>query len=239
MSAEHSLAMTGIFLEIPARTSSEKAYRLIREDIITGALEPGLKLKIDMLRERYDLGTGPLREALARLSSDHLVHLTGQRGCVVAAMSVEDALDIGNMRKMLEMQAVESSIENASDEWELGLIATFHRLEQIERRMDQGIHEMAEWEIRNQKFHDALVGACNSKWLLRMRQTMFSQHARYRCLSRVTSVKTRDISLEHRAIFEAAMDRNSQLAKKEIGKHIQRTSDTVVSALMANLSPTN
>lgn len=239
MSVENSLAITGVLPDLPVRTNAEKAYRLIREDIIVGALEPELKLKIEMLRERYDLGAGPLREALARLSSDHLVHLTGQRGCVVAAMSVEDALDIGNTRKMLEMQAVESSVENANDEWELGLITAFHRLEQIERRMDQGSHEMGEWEIRNQKFHDALVAACNSKWLLRMRQTMFDQHARYRCLSRVTSAATRDISLEHRAIFDAAMDRNAQLTASEIGKHIQRTSDTVVSVLKSESSLSN
>ena len=38
---------------------------LLRTDIIDGALMPGLKLKLDMLRERYDIGAAPLREALS------------------------------------------------------------------------------------------------------------------------------------------------------------------------------
>ncbi len=73
------------------KTQAEKAYRLMREDIVSGALAPDLKLKIDFLRDRYDIGAGPLREALARLSGEHLVTLLGQRGFVVAPMSVADA----------------------------------------------------------------------------------------------------------------------------------------------------
>jgi len=83
------------------KTLAEKAYRLLREDIVAGRLAPGLKLKIEMLRDRYGLGAGPLREALARLSGDHLVTLLGQRGCIVAPLSAQDAREIGELRKQL------------------------------------------------------------------------------------------------------------------------------------------
>ena len=36
----------------PEKTSSERAYRLLREDIVSGGLPPGLKLKVEMLRQR-------------------------------------------------------------------------------------------------------------------------------------------------------------------------------------------
>ena len=215
----------------PEKTLAERAYRLIREDIVAGDLAPGLKLKIQMLQSRYGLGAGPLREALAKLSSDQLVELEGQRGCRVAMMSVKDAREIGDLRKVLEAQALALSIPAGDEAWESGLIHAYHRLEQIERRMNQGIDNLPEWELRNNQFHTALVAACDSRWLQWMRQLMFDQHERYRRLSRMKTLMTRDINEEHKALFEAAMDRNVDKAVAVIGVHVQRTTDAVLTAL--------
>lgn len=215
----------------PEKTLAERAYRLIREDIVAGDLAPGLKLKIQMLQSRYGLGAGPLREALAKLSSDQLVELEGQRGCRVAMMSVKDAREIGDLRKVLEAQALALSIPAGDEAWETGLINAYHRLEQIERRMNQGIDNLPEWELRNNQFHTALVAACDSRWLQWMRQLMFDQHERYRRLSRMKTLMTRDINEEHKALFEAAMDRNVDKAVAVIGVHVQRTTDAVLTAL--------
>lgn len=215
----------------PEKTSSERAYRLLREDIVSGGLAPGLKLKVEMLRNRYGLGAGPLREALSRLSSDRLVILEGQRGFEVAPMSIEDARDIGNVRRMLEAEALAISIENGDDEWEGDVVAAYHRLERVERRMEMGDRDFPEWEARNRQFHHALVKACGSVWLMRLRAQMFDQHERYRRLSRVTSVGLRDISAEHKALLTAAIDRDVAGARVLIAQHIQRTTDTVIAAL--------
>lgn len=215
----------------PEKTLAERAYRRIREDIVAGDLQPGLKLKIQMLQERYGLGAGPLREALAKLSSDQLVELEGQRGCRVAMMSVKDAREIGDLRKVLEAQALALSIPAGNEAWETNLITAYHRLEQIERRLNQGIDELPEWELRNNQFHTALVAACDSRWLQWMRQLMFDQHERYRRLSRMKTMMTRDINEEHKALFEAAMDRNVDKAVAVIGVHVQRTTDAVLRAL--------
>lgn len=219
--------------DAPERTIAEKAYRLLREDILSGDLGPGLKLKIEMLRQRYGLGAAPIREALARLSSDHLVRLEGQRGCEVVPMSIEEARDIGRMRKMLEVEALKTSIAQGGEDWEADLVAAFHRLESVERRTNQGIDELSEWEQRNHRFHAALVAACGSPWLMRLRQTVFDQHERYRRLSRVKTVRTRDISREHRELMEAALARDTDAAARVMEAHVQGTTDAVIAALTA------
>jgi len=224
---------TGTRGELPERTIAEKAYRLLREDILSGDLGPGLKLKIEMLRQRYGLGAAPIREALARLSSDHLVRLEGQRGCEVVPMSIEEAGDIGRMRKMLEVEALKTSIAKGGEDWETDLVAAFHRLESLERRTNQGIDELSEWEQRNHRFHAALVAACGSPWLMRLRQTVFDQHERYRRLSRVKTVRTRDISREHRELMEAALARDLDKAARVMEAHVQGTTDAVIAALTA------
>ncbi|ALA17674.1 MULTISPECIES: GntR family transcriptional regulator [Chelatococcus] len=217
--------------ELVDKTNAEKAYRLIREDIVSGELRPGLKLKIEMLRDRYGIGAGPLREALARLSGDHLVTLFGQRGFVVAEMSVEDAREIGNLRKMLEAEALSESIPAGDRAWEERVITTYHRLERLELSANQGVDHLAEWERLNHAFHEALVSACPSAWLLRLRAMMFKHHERYRRLSRVRTVLTRDIHLEHRALLDSALERDTARAVDTIRTHVQRTTDAVIAAL--------
>jgi DNA-binding GntR family transcriptional regulator len=223
---------TSLNFDKPEKTNSERAYRLLREEIVAGELPAGLKLKIEMLRQRYDLGAGPLREALARLSSDHLVVLEGQRGFGVAPMSIKDANDIGAMRKLLEVEALKMSFAKGDDDWEAGVVATFHALERNEQRSEHAkVPDFTEWERRNRLFHEALVAACNSTWLLRVRNQMFEQHERYRRLSRVTSLGSRDVSKEHKQLLDTAVARDIDSAVAVITLHIQRTTDIVADAL--------
>lgn len=217
----------------PERTKAETAYRRIREDIVSGLLAPGQKLKIDTLHRHYGFGAAPLREALSRLSGDHLVNLLGQRGFVVAPMSARDAVEIGELRKLLEVQALARSIPCGDTAWEERLITSYHRLSRLERSENQGIDALDLWEKYNTAFHDATVAACDSRWLLMMREQLFRQHERYRRFSRVKSVLTRDIHDEHEALFEASMDRDVETATAVISAHIQRTTDAVVSAIGA------
>jgi len=62
---------------------AEAAYSRLRSDILGGELLPGMKLKLDALRERYDVSVNTLRETLSRLAADGLVEAEGQRGFTV------------------------------------------------------------------------------------------------------------------------------------------------------------
>lgn len=217
----------------PEKTTAERAYRLMREDIISGALQPREKLKIEMLRKRYDIGSGPLREAMSRLSGDYLVEILGQRGFVVADFSAKDAREIGELRKIVEAEALKLSIPLGDTKWEERIITTFHRLERYETGPRQGIESLAEWERLNHAFHEALVMACPSVWLLRTRASMFKHHERYRRLSRVRTVLTRDIHAEHRDLMEAALDKDVATAQRVISQHIESTTQAVILAIEA------
>ncbi|HBV62060.1 MAG TPA: hypothetical protein DEF45_03460, partial [Rhodopirellula sp.] len=59
---------------------TSRAYGQMKKDIISGRLRPGQKLKIDELRQVYDAGTSPIREALSLLTSDYFVDRIDQRG---------------------------------------------------------------------------------------------------------------------------------------------------------------
>jgi DNA-binding GntR family transcriptional regulator len=93
------------------RTLVERAYRSLRHDVICGKLAPGERLRVEHLKDQYEVGAGTLREALSLLVSDALVTSEGQRGFRVAPISVADLEDLTNTRVMLETEAFDLALE--------------------------------------------------------------------------------------------------------------------------------
>ena len=62
----------------------------------------------------------------------------------------------------------------------------------------------------------------------------YRHHERYRRISRIKTVMTRNILLEHKALRDFALDRNIDGAVETIRNHIQHTTNAVVAALEHN-----
>lgn len=220
-----------------AKTLIEFAYKSLRKDIISGVLAPGSKLRIEHLRAQYEIGASTLREALTLLVADALVISEGQRGFKVAPISLADLKDVTRMRKMMETMALMEAIENGDDHWEGGIVAAFHRLSRVEERLrDDAAHYVDDWEERNNAFHQALIAACPSRWILHFREILYHQSERYRRFSLVSASISRDVHAEHLAIMEAALARDKDKAAKLLGEHMDRTM-THLTALLADSLP--
>ncbi|MGJ7917844.1 GntR family transcriptional regulator [Massilia sp. LXY-6] len=220
------------FMEGPAepRTLVEATYLRLRRDIIEGRLAPGAKLRVEHLKTGYEIGAGTLREALSLLLSDALVISEGQRGFYVSPISLEDLRDITRQRILLECEALRQSIADGDDEWEAGLVGAYHRLERMEKAQG-GAKKLnaAEWELRNRQFHEALIGACSSRWLRYMIGLLYRQAERYRYLTIVHSTRPRKVHDEHTAIFKSALKRDVDGAVRALEKHIHANFSTVAS----------
>jgi len=209
------------------KTLSESAYDALRDDIIRGRLEPEAKLRIEELRQHYATGASPLREALNRLAGEGFVTTEGQRGFRVAPLSLKDLKDITRLRILLECEAITESMRRGDDAWEADIVAAYHRLSKFETGLDQ---RFPEWELRNQAFHEALIAACDSVWLLKYRRTLYEQHKRYRLISVLEQDETRDVHREHQAIMEAVLARDEKTACAATEAHIMRTVETTEQA---------
>lgn len=218
-----------------ARTLVEFAYEALRQDILSGALPPGEKLRVEALKEHYQVGSSTLREALTLLVADALVTAEGQRGFRVTPISIDDIRDITNMRKMMETQALRDAIASGDDNWEATLVAAWHRLSKVEERIyddPQGLS--GEWEDRNRGFHEALIGASRSRWLRHFRDILYHQSERYRRIALAGRAVPRNVHDEHRAIFEATMARDADAACHHTAEHIDRTLDTLLRMFQAD-----
>ncbi|MWD25946.1 FCD domain-containing protein [Aquicoccus sp. SCR17] len=217
----------------PEATRSEHAFRRIRHDILQGELQPGEKLKIEALRNRYEIGPTPIREALSRLASSGLVLQDMQRGFRVAPMSVEELEDISAVRQMAETEALALSISHGDAAWESEVVRTFYKLARIESDLIAGKGHPAElWDDHNRDFHTALISAAQSPWLQRICRQLNEHQERYRRVSlRAASIADYErLHQEHRAIHDAALDRDAARATAMLREHIARTTASIRSA---------
>lgn len=209
-------------------TRVEETVEAIRADIISGELQPGSKLAVEHIRKRYGVGSSTIREALSLLLPDGLVTARGQRGFAVAPISIEDLQDLCNTRILLETNALRDSIAAGGDDWESGIIASFHHLSKAQDALDRGaVGSAAEWETRNHQFHEATTAACGSRWVLRMLDMMHHHTERYRRLALTDTSIPRDVHAEHQALMDAALARDAETACAVAAAHIQRTTDVL------------
>ena len=71
-------------------TLASSVYSELKNDILTGKLKPGHKLRLQVLKEDYNVGNSPLREALNRLSANGMVMREENKGFKVSPASVAE-----------------------------------------------------------------------------------------------------------------------------------------------------
>lgn len=201
-------------------TVGSSTYQRIKHDIIFGELKPGAKLKLEALKQRYSASSSTLRETLNRLASEGFVEAPEQRGFFVTPVSREDLIEITELRVLLECHALEKSIENGDTDWEGNLVAAHHKLHLMEQRLLSGDQSEKElWKRYDWEFHLAMIEACNSKNLLSLHSTLYDKYLRYQML--VLTYRGEEAVLEHKAMFDAALARDSAKAKQLLEDHIR------------------
>jgi DNA-binding GntR family transcriptional regulator len=212
------------------RTLIERTYGQLREDILDGKLIPGEKLLVEHLKSRYDVGAGTVREALSRLVSEAMVVAEGQRGFTVAPVSVEDLLDVTNVRVAIETDALRASVRNGDEFWRNRLRIAFEKVTDVELPLKDEAVRL--WEQANMEFHGALLSACGSPWALRMVHQLTQHAERYRRFS-IGLHDGRDVHSEHQQIFDAAMAGQDARAALALEAHIRATPEMIVNAIRA------
>lgn len=164
-----------------------------------------------------------------RLASDGLVILQEHRGFHVAPISRANLLDIVSMREELDCIGIRFSIERGDDDWEGRVLYTLNSLRKFPKFGPDDKVPLA-WEERHRALHTALVSAAGSPWLLRFRDLLYDQLARYKQYSEAYLGGQRDDFAEHQAIAEAALARDAQLTDKLLREHIALTRASLLAA---------
>lgn len=221
---------------VPTRSQSltSQTYDAMRADIISGALQPGQKLKIEELCNRYNAGSSPVREALSLLTSDDLVARSDQRGFRVVEVSTREFDELLKTRIWIEERALRESIANGDKEWEDEIILLSYRLSHVPRSAsDDTFISNDDWEMLHKRFHMSLVSACGSTILWKFCNQLYDQNTRYRHLAGPSAYPKRDIKAEHANISEAVLDRDAERATKLLEEHYRSTVEPLRQNILA------
>jgi len=94
---------------------TDRAYELIRLDILTFRLRPGERTSERSLSERYGLGMAPIRAAIPRLVQEGLMDKSPDRGTCIAPLTLRGIRETYQMRFLLEPAAAELAATRGMD----------------------------------------------------------------------------------------------------------------------------
>jgi DNA-binding GntR family transcriptional regulator len=222
-----------------AQSQTERAYHRLRSEILQGDLMPGERLRAADLHGRFNLGITPIREALARLSSESLVDFETNRGSRVSEASLTELADLMTARRQIERLCLEAAIARGDAAWEAEIVASMHLLQRAKLPLDVADREAASaWEIQHRRFHFALVAACGSPWLLRFWNTLADHSERYRKYRLLhhqdAQAEVRDVNAEHVELMNAMLARDAVSAVALMDAHLIATEQSVARLLAAH-----
>ena len=211
---------------------TEDAHASLRAGILAGRYRPGDRLRILEIAASLGVSHTVVREALSRLSADGLVVAEAQRGFSVSPVSAKELADLTEVRVSIERDALNRAIDRGDIAWESRIVATAHALARTAARAPgDDVRLGDEWSNEHQAYHAALVSACESDVLLRIRAALFEQSERYRRLSVRLGDAGRDIEGEHRALTDAVLARDRELAGRILEDHLRTTSNVLLNVI--------
>jgi len=213
------------------RTLAETVYTQLRQDILSGKLKLGSKLRFADISKNYEAGISTVRESLSKLTADRLVTARGQRGFRVSPISLDELWDITKLRAEIESKALEESIDSGDDAWEAEILFYLHRLLKLDTRNSKTPLLLTEEGAHLHKlFHMSLLSACPSIWRLRVIDVLYDHSERYRRLQTSYLSAMLNSAEEHRDIANAVVSRNKARATSLLTLHFEKTAH-----LLANI----
>jgi DNA-binding GntR family transcriptional regulator len=212
-----------------ASSLGQSAYLRLRSDLLSGKLAPGIKLKIADLAESHGISSAGIREALSRLAAEGLAIAEPQKGFRATPLSEVELRDLTMVRSRIEGLCLERAIELGDLAWEADIAAAIHRLSRVpEQAADREPAFGVAWSAAHAAFHASLVAACDSPWLLRLRDQLWWHSERYRQASVAVAGEARDIRKEHEDLAAAVLAREVRRAVTLMETHLKLTAESLL-----------
>lgn len=192
-----------------------RVFNKIRDDILSGKYKEGEELREVAIGEELGVSRTPVREAFRQLELEGLIQIVPNKGAYVTGITVKDVKDIYMIR---------SKLEGLCAYW-----ATFHITNEQIAELEENIYlskfhakkghseQIAELDNR---FHEVLYEACNSKMLEHQLRDFHDYVLRVRKKTLSQFKRSSESTQEHEMIFEAIKNKQPQEAERLANLHI-------------------
>ena len=204
-------------------TASRALADWLRQEIFSGRLAPGQRLRQTELAKRFGVSTTPVREALSALKAEGLVDGDAHRGAVVFQPSLRDAQESLEIRIALESLALEHAIPSMQ-------AVTFSVAQGLIDGM-RNAGSYSEWSTLNETFHAELYAPCARPRLLELIGSLRLASSYYIHLAVADHLPNEAVDAEHQAILDACRAGDVGAAKAALQGHLQSTARLVLEHL--------
>lgn len=210
--------------KVDRRPLADKVTDVLREAIVSGELPPKTHMREVQLAEQLGVSRGPLREALRTLQLEGLIETYPGRGSFVTSFSVRDIEELYSLRCVLEKEAVNRVIREASER-------DIRELRQITEAMmdaasDGELSKVIKLDLR---FHQALWRVADHRLLEETLDGLLSQIRMY---LHVHTLLYEDLArgvADHELLMTAIEDRDAERAIAYMEKHLDEAAEVVAS----------
>jgi DNA-binding GntR family transcriptional regulator len=205
---------------------AEKAYQLLRADIISCVLRPGQQVVQSRLAERYQIGTTPIRDALHRLARENLVQPVPRSGYIIAPITLTDIQEVFELRFLLESFAARMAAARGSED-DLQEIVRLADITYVFKDRGSYLEHIA----LNADFHRTIAIAAGNQRIVDQLSSLLDELARFFYLMYDLEDLSEAMRQEHDLLVEAICgrdpDRAGQIAGDLVVRAQQRAFDAV------------
>jgi DNA-binding GntR family transcriptional regulator len=208
------------------RAAPEYIADVLRDAIVAGILKQGMALRQDELAAAFGVSRIPVREALRHLEAEGLVDLRAHKGAAVATLSPEEALEISEMRSVLEPLALRISLPHLAEH---DIRDASKLLDEMDATQDLGL--LCKLHTR---FHMGLYGGAKRPRLLALIESLHLRAERYLRFQVGQLSYGKQGQAEHRQIVAVCAEKDVELACELLDEHIKKSGERLVESLRAS-----
>lgn len=202
-------------------TDADRAYRLIKEKIITVEMPPGSVIRETQLMAELGLGRTPIREALMQLETENLVEVVPRRGLFVTEISITDLQQIFEVRVEIESLCARLAAQRftAEDLAEMScLVAEYQAADKSNKK----------WLLdQDRRLHSLLARATGNKFLYDEFEKFYNLSIRIWHLA-FNRMEPEDVDVEaHLDILAAIEAGDCDGAGQRMREHIEHFHNTI------------
>lgn len=201
-------------------------FNTLRQEILTGKMKPGERLMEIHLANKLGVSRTPIREAIRKLELEGLVIMIPRRGAEVAQISWKSLKDVLEVRRALDVLAIELACERMThDELE----ALYHACECFEEATKtKDPSKIAEADVA---FHDIIVASTGNKRLIQLVNNLSEQMYRYRFEYIKDSDQHQMLVQEHKEMYQHIHSSDKKSAASVVRKHIDNQEEAIIREL--------
>ena len=204
----------------------DRSYAEIKRRINRMDYRPGAYLNVAEISRVLGIGRTPVHQALDRLMLEGLVQIIPRKGVVVQLISLDEVLQILDMRLVNEAYCVGLAVERATAQ-------EIARMRELLNSAKPLIKTRSREELMNldRAFHHQISQAARSPILADVLTMLHERSLRFWFISLGDDLQLRRIHQEHCDVLDALAQRNRESAVAAMRAHIESSRQHIIRAI--------